>query len=238
MKYFPNKSITNGFFSKNRKQIDETAKELCAAGVNDVMLSVDVFHQETIPLDPVVWFAEALLRYNAPRLRVHPAWVVNEGNDNPYNTETKRLLKVFTDKGIKASKGNNIFPSGNALKHLGKYYPPPVKVDLAVLCGSAPYTTKLDAVDCIGITSDGGVHVCSEIGNVYQKDILNIIDEYDPYNIPVLRKVLDGGVAELLRFAESKGVIVDINGCLSACGVCRKVRKALAAVELEDLSCR
>jgi MoaA/NifB/PqqE/SkfB family radical SAM enzyme len=85
--------ITNGFFSKDEDRINGVAKELCDAGANDILLSVDVFHQEFIPLEPVMHFADALLRNNAPSLRVHPAWVVNEQNDNPYNTETRRLLK-------------------------------------------------------------------------------------------------------------------------------------------------
>ena len=110
--------ITNGYFSKDNQMIDEVAKALCASGVNDILLSVDVFHQEFIPTPPVMRFAEALLRHSTPSLRVHPVWVENEENDNPYNAETKRLLNLFADKGIKASTGNNIFPSGNALKQL------------------------------------------------------------------------------------------------------------------------
>ena len=114
--------ITNGYFSKDSQKIDEVAKALCDAGVNDVLLSVDVFHQEFIPLEPVKQFAEDLLRHGVLSLRVQPAWVVNEDNNNHYNTETRRLLKIFADKGIRANGGNNIFPSGNALKHLPEYF--------------------------------------------------------------------------------------------------------------------
>jgi hypothetical protein len=91
------------------------AQALCLSGVNDILLSVDVFHQEFIPLEPVMIFAEALRLYKTPQLRVQPAWVANEKADNPYNAETRRLLTLFTDKGIPANEGNNIFPSGNAV---------------------------------------------------------------------------------------------------------------------------
>jgi len=70
--------ITNGFFSKDEIKIDEAAKALCVSGVNDVLLSVDVFHQEFIPIEPVMYFAEMLLKHKAPSLRVQPAWVVRE----------------------------------------------------------------------------------------------------------------------------------------------------------------
>ena len=82
-------------------RIDEMVQALCASGVNDILLSIDAFHQEFIPLEPVMAFAEALLKYNAPSLRVQPAWVVNENAENPYNAETKRLLKLFKTSHLK-----------------------------------------------------------------------------------------------------------------------------------------
>ena len=50
--------ITNGFFSKKRERIEEVVTMLEKSGVNSLLLSVDAFHQETIPLDPVKYFAE------------------------------------------------------------------------------------------------------------------------------------------------------------------------------------
>jgi MoaA/NifB/PqqE/SkfB family radical SAM enzyme len=220
--------ITNGFFSKGGYKIDEVAKALCESGVNDVLLSVDVFHQEFIPLEPVEQFAKALLRHGIPSLRVQPAWVVNEDNENSYNAETRRLLKVFTDKGIRANGGNNIFPSGNAIKHLPEYFAPPDKVDLSAPCGSAPYTSRLDEISCFGINPNGDINLCSiTIGNIYADDVLDIVDGYDPYKNPLWRTVLDGGIFELLRYAEAEGVTVDISDCRSACGVCRKIMAAM-----------
>ena len=49
--------ITNGYFTKSAEKICEVASELAALGVNDLLLSVDAFHQETIPLDVVRKFA-------------------------------------------------------------------------------------------------------------------------------------------------------------------------------------
>jgi len=222
--------ITNGFFSKDNQKIDDVAKALCVSGVNDVLLSVDVFHQEFIPLEPVMQFAKALLRHNVPSLRVHPAWVVNEENENPYNTETRRLLKLFEDMSIRASDGNNIFPSGNALKYLSEYFAPSEKLDLSVLCGSAPYTSRLDEIDCINISPNGNIEECSiTIGNIYTDDVLDIVDRYDPYSNPAWSAVLNGGVIELLQYAQTQGITVDITDCRSACGVCRKVMAALKA---------
>ena len=220
--------ITNGFFTKDERKIDEVAHDLCASGVNDVLLSVDIFHQEFIPLEPVMAFAERLLEHDIPSLRAHPVWVVNENTDNPYNIETRRLLNLFGDKGIKASNGNNVFPSGSALKHLGEYFSLPGEIDLTTSCGSLPYTERLDTVSSFGINPNGDVNLCSiSIGNVYESDVMDIVDRYNPYTNPAWRAVLDGGVTELLRYAKLQNVDVDINDCRSACGVCRKVMSAL-----------
>ena len=41
--------ITNGYFSKNAETVKAVAEKLAECGVNDLLLSVDSFHQETIP---------------------------------------------------------------------------------------------------------------------------------------------------------------------------------------------
>ena len=216
--------ITNGFFTNDSKKIDDTAKALYNAGINEILLSIDAFHQEFIPLEPVIVFAEALLEYNASFLQIHPAWVIDENHDNPYNNETKRLLNIFHGKGINSTNGNNIFPSGNAVFHLAEYFPPPSEIDLSGQCGSFPYTSRLDDIDCFGINPNGDVNLCAiTIGNIYNDNILDIVDNYDPYGNSAWCAVLNGGVAELIQYAQAQGVSIDISDCHSPCGICRKV---------------
>jgi len=76
--------ITNGFFSHDNDKVESVAASLCASGVDNVYLSVDAFHQEYIPIEPVVCFAEALVKHGVKRLRIHPAWVVNRQHQNHY----------------------------------------------------------------------------------------------------------------------------------------------------------
>jgi len=220
--------ITNGFFSSDASKTDDTAKSLYEAGVNDILLSVDAFHQEYIPIEPVMLFADALIRHNIPSLQVQPAWLVNCEHDNKYNAETKRILSLFAEKGIKANEGNNIFASGNALKNFHEYFTPPEELDLSVPCGSEAYTERLDEVSCFGINPNGDVTLCSvTIGNIYNSDVLDIVNKYDPCRIPAVNALINDGIPALLRYAESLDVTVDMSDCRSVCGVCRKVMSAL-----------
>ena len=43
--------ITNGYFTKDEKKMSTVVAALKECGVNEILLSVDAFHQETIPLE-------------------------------------------------------------------------------------------------------------------------------------------------------------------------------------------
>lgn len=161
--------ITNGFFSKDEKRIAAVAVDLFKSGVNDILLSVDAFHQETIPLEPVKAFAKAAFGAGVP-IRVQPAWLVAKDAKNPYNIKTREIINGFSAMGIAEADGNVIFPSGNALKYLSEYFNPnEVYIN--------PYEESPEDIRTISIEPNGDV-----LGaNVYQADILDIIEGYMPF---------------------------------------------------------
>lgn len=159
--------ITNGYFSKNREKIREVAEGLFLCGVNDLLLSVDAFHQEAIPLDVVKDFAAEAVCREIP-IRLQPAWLVSEDDDNPYNVETRRILGEFSGQGIPISDGNVIFPEGNAERFLAEYFGDSVPEN--------PYVDDLFDVRCLSFSPNGDVLD----GNVYSNDIMKIIESYNP----------------------------------------------------------
>lgn len=74
--------------------------------------------------------------------------------------------------GITSSDGNVIFPSGNALKYLSEYFDPDQEPDNP--CAENPLDVRTINISPNGDTLND---------NVYQKDILNIIDDYMPKRI-------------------------------------------------------
>lgn len=160
--------ITNGYFSKNEARIEEVAAMLADSGINYVMLSVDAFHQETIPIEPVYHFAKCI-RDEGINIEVNPAWLVSEEDNNPYNVKTREILKRFFDDGFKLANGNVIWPEGNARIYLSEYF------DLSVPFEN-PYEDDPRDIRAISFEPDGKVLN----GNIYEQNILDILDEYRP----------------------------------------------------------
>ncbi len=160
--------ITNGYFTKDFDKIKYVSQKIIECGVNEILLSVDAFHRETIPLEYVKAFANAV---NVPdvKLQVHPAWLVSTDDNNPYNNETRNILAEFNQMGIEASEGNIIFPSGNALKFLGEYF------DLTEEIKN-PYEENPTDIRAICFSANGDI-----LGsNFYEQDISEILSAYTP----------------------------------------------------------
>ena len=159
--------ITNGYFSKNADKIREVAERLAACDVNDLLLSVDAFHQETIPLDVVKRFASEAKKCGIP-IRLQPAWLVSVTDDNPYNRKTQKILDSFANMGISVNEGNVIFPEGNALKYLAEYFTDELPEN--------PYVEDPRDVRCVSFSPNGNVLG----GNVYERDMIEILKDYAP----------------------------------------------------------
>lgn len=158
--------ITNGYFSKDINRIKNVAHMLAESGVISVLLSVDAFHQETIPLEYIKSFAKAVLDEKIS-IYTHPAWLVSMGDDNKYNLQTRKILEEFDALGIGQSSGNVIFPSGNALKYLGKYFKENVEYN-------NPYIENPKDIKTVTFSANGDVLN----GNIYENSILDIMNSY------------------------------------------------------------
>ena len=166
--------ITNGYFSNNRDKIREVAERLLVCGVNDLCLSVDAFHQETIPLEIVKIFAIEVKKCGIP-IRLQPAWLVSAADDNPYNRKTREILDSFADTELPVGEGNVIFPEGTALKYLAEYFKDTLPEN--------PYKDDPCNVKCVSFEPNGDVLN----DNVYRKDITEIIKNYYPYTADAVK---------------------------------------------------
>ena len=162
--------ITNGFFSKDPQRIEEVARRLAESGVNQLLLSVDAFHQDTIPLEPVLHFAKCAAQAGIAA-KLSPAWLVSKEDDNPYNVRTRGLLAGFEALDIPVGEGNVVFPSGNALKYLAEYFGE--NPDL-----SSPYDEDPLDIRTVSFTPEGDADGLN--GNIHRTGILEILERYRP----------------------------------------------------------
>jgi hypothetical protein len=218
--------ITNGYWSKNVDKIKEIARRLAESGVNSIILSVDAFHQEHIPLEIVRSTAEACLEAGIEDLAWNPSWVVSGDDDNRYNRKTRSILEELEDLPVRNSGDNVMEPQGFAVTNMIEFLPPRKKVP-AGKCGDIPYTYPLDSVESICVEPDGRIAVCKDfhIGNASKADVIDIIENYDPFNIPEMKAIIDGGMRGLLDWARVKGVEPDQEGYYSICHMCTDIRK-------------
>lgn len=160
--------ITNGFFSRDKAQIRKTADMLAESGITGILLSVDAFHQETIPLETVKYFAECV-KAAGVFISLNPAWLVGEKDGNPYNVRTREIISQFDCMDIPVREGNVIFPKGNAAKYFTEYF----DKDKEYL---NPYEENPKDIRTISFPPNADVLG----GNVYRDSISNILENYRP----------------------------------------------------------
>jgi MoaA/NifB/PqqE/SkfB family radical SAM enzyme len=220
--------ITNGYFSKNENTIRDGVKKIIESGINEIMLSIDAFHQEKIPIKYVEVFIKNIIALKFENIKIHPSWVVSKEVDNVYNNRTKELIKYISKYGIKTSNGNNIIPSGLAKKNLKKYYVKE-KIDLNMRCGGVKFTNSPLNVKSMRMLPNGNINICRGliIGNIYNKGIEDIVNGYNPYENNIMSVLLDGGIIRLHQFAEENGRKINIDKYYNSCDLCTDCIKAI-----------
>jgi len=222
--------ITNGYWSNNVQKIREIARNLAESGVNDIHFSVDTFHQEYIPLSIVRKAVESCLEASIEDIAWNPCWVISEDDDNMYNQKTKFILRELEDLPVRVSRGNIVEPDGLALINLREFLPKKKRIETGK-CGDRPHTEPLDSITCICVESDGRIAVCNDfhIGNASEKDILDILKNYNPFEIPEMKAIIEKGMRGLVDLAKKKGVEPDPDGYYSICHMCTEIRRSIKA---------
>lgn len=226
--------ITNGFWSRDYGKIEDISNRLAEVGVNEILISVDAFHQEHIPLDIVRKVAKELLRVSIPKIKWSPCWLVSMEDNNPYNKKTRLIFEELKDLPIECGTGNIVSPQGAALENLNEYFNTKNSV-IEGDCGDLPYTAPLDSLNGICIDPNGDIVICRDfvIGNIVDSDIAEIFNKYNPYEDMYMKTILGKGIKGLIEMAERKGLKVKKSDFYSICDMCTFLRKKLATLEVQ-----
>jgi MoaA/NifB/PqqE/SkfB family radical SAM enzyme len=233
--------ITNGFWSRKTEEIQRIARNLVESGVNEVTFSVDGFHQEFVPLKIVRKTAKSLLEAGMPDVHWNPCWLVSKDHDNRFNRHTRAVLEKLMDLPLKVGEGNTVQPEGRAVVWLKDFLPSKTRMPMGE-CGEMPYTERLDSVGTVYVEPDGRISVCKElyIGNAFETDIIDIIEDYDPFRIPEAKALVENGIRGLVEWARRKGVSLSSEGYYSVCDMCVDIRRRVGRFyegSYENLAC-
>jgi sulfatase maturation enzyme AslB (radical SAM superfamily) len=217
--------ITNGYWSTDAQKTRSIARSLAEAGVNNIAFSVDAFHQEHVPLEQVKLTASALIDAGIPKMFWNPCWLVSEDDDNKYNRTTRSILEELREFPIKASEGNVMEPDGKARIHLKAYFQKGFAWPHAS-CQDIPYMGRLDNLWSICVEPNGDIPLCPAfmLGNAAQQNILDMLENYDPYADPEMIRILEEGIEGVMQKAQTLGIELNEEGYYSICDLCTSVR--------------
>lgn len=153
--------------------------------------------------------------------------MISKDHYNPYNRKTKSILnELKRDLPIEEGTGNIAQPEGRAILWLKEFLPHRTKMPEGK-CGDIPYTEELDSVKTVYVEPDGRIAVCNEfyIGNASEADIIDIIEEYNPFKIPEAKAIIERGMEGLINWAATKGVKPDAKGYYNICHMCTDIRQ-------------
>ena len=221
--------ITNASFPAGEEEFRLVAHKLADCGVNSMYLSVDVFHQNYIPLSIVKQNTRLLIKAGIVNLAWNVSWVVSPEADNPWDDQTRHILEELADLGL-GKDDILITPNGAAVHNLDEYMPPRQSIPPGN-CGDKPFTGRLDEVTSITVEPDGSLTICDElmsIGNLHQGNSAGFCQRYDPFLDPVKKLILEQGPVGLVELARQGGFEPDPQGYRSVCEMCYSLRKVLS----------
>lgn len=217
--------ITNGGLWHDAGDMQKQAERLLSFAPDEIILAVDTFHMEFIPLIRPYTFAGILKDKGYTGLKLRPLWVKDKDDENIFNQETRECLRTFKHLQIPIEAGLVIQPEGSGRRYLERFYRKG-QLDPAFRCGSLTGTQSLNQPVSITILPNGDVAVCNfTIGNIYKKDITKILADYDPYTDPAMAALARDGLNGLTEYMEKAGIALNPKEYYSVCGLCSALQQ-------------
>jgi len=198
--------VTNGYWASSHEDALLALRPLMEAGLAAVWVSDDAYHGSTDHASPPRLAAGAArelgLRTSTIAIEPHSVLAASPG-----------------DKGQPIVGGGVRF-RGRAAAKLTKGLPRRPWQELR----TCPHE-ELERPSRVHIDSLGFVHLCQGLvlGNAWQRELVDIVGEYDPRNHPVCGPLLAGGPAELARAFRVKHEATYVDEC----HLCYDVRAGL-----------
>jgi len=217
---------TNAFWAKDDRVIRERLSALRDLGVTTVMVSVDPFHIEFVPLERPLRLCQIMNEMDFDYFIWKDTYLrrfLRLGVDKTKTYTKEELQKILgknyiTDTAAEYGVGMN----GRALMIAEEMY---AKRPAETWVTSAPCASLLDVCHCHldlygNIVPSGCPGIAAEA-----EDFLN--ERIPPEKYPVMARLLQGGTEALYRYAKEKGFRPAPEGYPTKCAFCHAMRKYL-----------
>ena len=214
--------ITNGFWTRDKEKIDNYSKMLKENKVNNILVSVDSFHEDHLDFEIVKYTVKSLSNQKFESLKIHPCWYEAPNSDNKYDNKTRELIKEIENLNIETSKGNILLPDKGSVKNHPERFPKTIDFS-SLKCTDIPYTNLPNNVESICLDTNGKIEMCN--GDSYS--ISEFLRNYDPFKDEGIKKMILQGSNGLLEYANQYNVLQNKDGYYSLCEFCKDIRKKI-----------
>ena len=215
---------TNAYWAADKPQVVPRLNELLRAGADTLCISLDPFHAEYVPFDLPLSLAKtcqaAGFRYFLWQDKYLPA--LSKLTPGKAYSRTELELLISPQYILETARGYGLHLGGRAIGIEAEY------------TALKPAESVMDAKPCGGLLSGGHFHVdlygrfippgCTGITIPLEVAIQGIPEG----KYPAFEALLNGGSAELLRYARALGFAEDPAGYPSGCALCFHVRRWLS----------
>ena len=239
---------TNGYWARDAGEARRIIERMLDGGVDGVSLSVDVFHQESVPLQRVENAARVLSDLHI----AEHCWLVvsllaeeteEAASLNSRSMEMARKVSGVSDIPIAEThvrpigRGSYAYSPGVDSPGVGSPGAPPLPAgpcrDLACCLGeTGPFEPRM-----LWLDPQGTVLICYGIavGSIHETPLEELLANYDAGKNPILSTLAKEGPIGLYRLANRKGRIPEGGPFHDECDLCFQSRRLLADLYPETL---
>ncbi len=223
--------FTNGFWANNAPVARETIENLKSQGLKKLLLSVDAFHQEYIPLESIRNAIEASIEVDL-EVGIDARFVGDPDDKNEHNEATRSYLNSLGSllSTIEITKAQPMYV-GRAAESLAKLAVgrKPLSQIIHEKCPGVWAGGTLEAPQGVDVDEYGLVTVCPgfSIGNTLDIPLRKILEKYDYQDHVVISTLHDHGMEGLMTLASEKGFIPKEEAYVNGCHFCYEARKFL-----------
>jgi hypothetical protein len=200
--------VTNSYWATNEEDAELWLNPFIKVGIADFSVSDDPFHYEDSAKNLSKYARNAAERLNLPT-----------GSISIEKPTVEIGLEKDQEKGLPVIGGGAMF-RGRAVDTLIEGLPTR-KWDSLTEC---PYE-DLEGLGRVHVDSYGNTQICQglSIGNFWEKNLSDIIKDYNPHSHPIIGPLIQGGPTELVK----KYNIEHENSYVDECHLCFLARRAI-----------